>query len=60
VTSSGIVTCALLRTGSLLATTCKDKELRLLEPRTGRLVRQGRAHQGSKAAKVGGTIFYPI
>eukprot|EP00090_Calanus_glacialis_P031332 TRINITY_DN5161_c0_g1_i1.p1 TRINITY_DN5161_c0_g1~~TRINITY_DN5161_c0_g1_i1.p1 ORF type:complete len:623 (-),score=166.62 TRINITY_DN5161_c0_g1_i1:111-1979(-) len=40
------------RNGSLLATTCKDKKLRVLDPRTGEIVQQGDSHQGTKAAKV--------
>ncbi|CAN7983294.1 unnamed protein product, partial [Ixodes hexagonus] len=40
------------RDGSLLATTCKDKKLRVIDPRTGNVVREGVCHQGSKAAKV--------
>ena len=40
------------RDGSLLATTCKDKKLRLLEPRTGKIIQEGGSHQGTKAAKV--------
>ena len=50
------------RNGSLLATTCKDKKLRLLDPRTGEIVQQGSSHQGTKASKVAyigntGTLF---
>lgn len=40
------------RDGSLLATTCKDKRLRVIEPRSGSVVREGPSHQGTKAAKV--------
>jgi len=40
------------RCGSLLATTCKDKKLRLINPRTGVVVKEGPGHQGTKAAKV--------
>ncbi|GAB6019222.1 Coronin-2B, variant 2 [Chamberlinius hualienensis] len=40
------------RDGSLLATTCKDKMLRIIEPRTGRVLNEGVCHSGSKAAKV--------
>ena len=39
------------RCGSLLATTCKDRLLRLVEPREGRVVRQGPAHKGVKPAR---------
>ncbi|XP_070545785.1 coronin-1C-A-like isoform X2 [Ptychodera flava] len=38
--------------GSLLATTCKDKKIRVLDPRTGELVEQAPGHQGSKSSKV--------
>ena len=40
------------RDGSLLATTCKDKQLRIVEPRTGRVIKEGTCHVGSKASKV--------
>ena len=40
------------RDGSLLATTCKDKTLRVIEPRAGQVVREGPSHQGTKPAKV--------
>ncbi|EFX80422.1 hypothetical protein DAPPUDRAFT_318611 [Daphnia pulex] len=40
------------RDGSLLATTCKDKQLRIIEPRTGRVVKEGTCHVGSKSSKV--------
>jgi len=40
------------RDGSYLATTCKDKKLRILDPRTGQVVREGICHVGSKASKV--------
>jgi len=40
------------RNGSMLATTCKDKQLRCIDPRTGEVVTQGQAHHGSKASKV--------
>ena len=36
----------------MLATTCKDKVLRVLDPRTGKVVQQGMAHPGTKPAKV--------
>jgi len=50
------------RNGSLLATTCKDKKLRILDPRTGEIMKQGFSHQGTKASKVAfigstGTLF---
>merc|ERR1719153_1119155 len=40
------------RSGSLVATTCKDKQLRVIQPRTGEVVTQGQAHSGTKASKV--------
>ncbi|XP_014680724.1 PREDICTED: coronin-2B-like isoform X3 [Priapulus caudatus] len=40
------------RTGSLLATTCKDKKIRIIEPRTGEVCKEGLGHQGSKSTKV--------
>jgi len=40
------------RNGSLLATTCKDKKIRIIDPRTGEVLRQGKNHQGTKASKV--------
>ena len=50
------------RNGSLLATTCKDKTLRIIEPRSGRVVDKGLCHQGTKASRVAyigntGTLF---
>ena len=50
------------RTGSLLATTCKDKKLRIIDPRLGEVLREGDSHQGNKASKVFiylFTFFYP-
>ncbi|XP_065170648.1 coronin-2B-like isoform X2 [Atheta coriaria] len=43
---------ALNRDGSLLATTCKDKKLRIIEPRSGQVKAEGICHAGSKASKV--------
>lgn len=40
------------RDGSLLATTCKDKKLRIIDPRSGKVLEEGVCHQGSKASKV--------
>lgn len=40
------------RDGSLFATTCKDKQIRVIDPRLGTIVTQGEGHQGSKASKV--------
>jgi coronin-2 len=39
------------RDGSFFATTCKDKKIRLINPRTGAVVAQGEGHQGSKISK---------
>ncbi|KAG5885782.1 hypothetical protein JTB14_031217 [Gonioctena quinquepunctata] len=43
---------SLNRDGSLLATTCKDKKLRIIEPRTGMVKSEGMCHGGPKASKV--------
>ncbi|XP_060527324.1 coronin-2B-like isoform X2 [Cylas formicarius] len=43
---------SLNRDGSLLATTCKDKRLRVIEPRSGIVKSEGICHDGSKASKV--------
>ncbi|CAF0738328.1 unnamed protein product [Adineta steineri] len=40
------------RNGSLFATTCKDKHIRVIEPRTGRIIAKGIGHQGPKTSKV--------
>lgn len=40
------------RDGSLLATTCKDKHLRIIDPRSGKVVKSGLCHRGSKASRV--------
>ena len=47
-----IYSMSLNRTGSLLATTCKDKKLRIIDPRSGEVLRIGDCHQGNKATKV--------
>ncbi|KPJ12092.1 Coronin-2B, partial [Papilio machaon] len=39
------------RDGSLLATTCKDKKLRVIEPRRGIVLSEGQCHMGTKASK---------
>jgi coronin-1B/1C/6 len=39
------------KNGSLIATTCKDKMLRVFDPRTGKLIRETRAHDSSKPMK---------
>ncbi|CAL4059815.1 unnamed protein product, partial [Meganyctiphanes norvegica] len=40
------------RNGSLIATTCRDKRLRIIDPRSGKLLQEGICHEGSKACKV--------
>ncbi|XP_021955070.1 coronin-2B isoform X3 [Folsomia candida] len=47
-----IYSIAFNRDGSLLATTCKDKKLRVIEPRTGKVLQEGQCHTGTKASKV--------
>lgn len=39
------------RDGSLFATTCKDKCIRVIDPRAGTVVAQGQGHLGAKASK---------
>jgi len=48
----------LFRNGSLLATTCKDKKLRIIDPRNGDVLRMGDSHQGTKASKVTKNFCY--
>ncbi|XP_034941568.1 coronin-6 [Chelonus insularis] len=47
--------------GSKLVTTCKDKKIRILDPRTGDILEEAIAHEGSKATRAiflrGGLIF---
>jgi len=38
--------------GSLLATTCKDKKLRVTDPRTNKIASEVEAHQGVKGSRV--------
>jgi hypothetical protein len=38
--------------GSLLATTCKDRMIRIIDPRTGTVVQQGQGHEGAKSFRV--------
>ena len=41
--------------GSLIATTCKDKNIRVIEPRSGRsgkVLSKGKGHLGSKSSKI--------
>ncbi|KAG8036659.1 hypothetical protein G9C98_003981 [Cotesia typhae] len=47
-----IYSMSLNRDGSLLATTCKDKKLRVFEPRSGIVISEGICHAGTKASKV--------
>lgn len=47
-----IYSLAINREGSLIATTSKDKILRIIEPRTGIVVSQEAAHSSSKQSKV--------
>ena len=39
------------REGSMLATTCKDKQVRVVDARSGLVVRQAGGHQGAKPSK---------
>ena len=48
--------------GSLFATTCKDKSLRIIDPRSGKVkAEKKKAHEGNKSAKCiflkGGKVF---
>lgn len=47
--------------GSRLVTTCKDKRIRILDPRTGKVLEDAIAHEGSKATRAiflrGGLVF---
>lgn len=38
--------------GSRLVTTCKDKKIRILDPRSGEILDEAIAHEGSKATRV--------
>jgi hypothetical protein len=38
--------------GSLIATSCKDKKIRMIDPRTGDTVQEGSGHQGNKPSRV--------
>lgn len=40
------------RDGSLIATTSKDRKLRVIEPRTEIVISEGVCHQGTKCSKV--------
>ena len=46
------ITLLFFRNGSLLATTSKDKKLRVIDPRSTECLRKGDSHQGTKASKV--------
>jgi len=39
-------------TGTLLAATCKDKKLRIIDPRLNKIVSEVKPHEGSKSMKV--------
>jgi coronin-2 len=47
-----IYSLAINRDGSLIATTSKDKKLRVIEPRNGIVVSEGTCHNGTKCSKV--------
>lgn len=47
-----IYSLAINRDGSLIATTSKDKKLRIIEPRTEIIISEGICHQGTKCSKV--------
>ncbi|XP_065883807.1 coronin-1A-like [Dysidea avara] len=38
--------------GSLIATTCKDKKIRVINPRKDEIIAEGQGHTGSKASRV--------
>lgn len=38
--------------GSLIATTCKDKKIRLIDPRANKIVQEANTHQGIKGTRV--------
>jgi hypothetical protein len=38
--------------GSLLAATCKDKKLRIIDPRQSKFVCEAKVHEGAKASKI--------
>ncbi|XP_058837542.1 coronin-1C-like isoform X2 [Topomyia yanbarensis] len=46
-----IYSLAVSRDGSLIATTSKDKKLRIIEPRSGIVVSEGTCHLGTKCSK---------
>lgn len=38
--------------GSLVATTCKDKQIRVIDPRKGTVISEGKGHDGTKSSKI--------
>ncbi|CAF0930923.1 unnamed protein product [Rotaria sordida] len=50
--SDAIQSIAWNRNGSLFATTCKDKHIRVIEPRSGRIIAKGIGHPGPKTSKL--------
>ncbi|CAH1777231.1 unnamed protein product [Owenia fusiformis] len=38
--------------GQLLGTSCKDKQIRIIDPRSGQIVQTGKGHSGTKESKV--------
>lgn len=50
--SDMIYSLAINRDGSLIATTCKDKKLRIIEPRSEIVISEGVCHMGTKCSKV--------
>jgi len=40
------------RNGSLLATTCKDKKVRIVDPRDNKVIQESEGHQGIKGSRV--------
>lgn len=47
-----IYSLAVNRDGSYIGTTSKDKRIRIIEPRSGIVVSEGQAHEGTKCSKV--------
>lgn len=46
-----IYSCSFNWDGSLLLTTCKDKKIRILNPRNGEIFEEATSHEGSKGAR---------
>jgi len=40
------------RNGSLIATSCKDKKIRVIDPRSNKVIQEGEGHQGIKGSRV--------